>query len=203
MFQCRINPPKISIHVWPVSVHWGSVHRIILWSSLPCSQQRHLDYRSTQKCASAMECSDAESHFWTSPANGKYIPSKKHLEFSPIVIANHARQFAARAWDRVLPRTWPGLHSPMFSKLTSPNQFHVLPEMLIYLIPGQKVLRKVLTSVPDLNTSWHSLLVITTSRLPSGVQTTTHKWGVPPLPGAAQRVQCTWLISQEQGNLEM
>lgn len=44
---------------------------------------------------------------------------------------------------------------------------------------------------------------ITTSWLPSGEQTIQHKQGVPPLPEAAQRVHCTWLISQEQGNLEV
>lgn len=44
---------------------------------------------------------------------------------------------------------------------------------------------------------------ITTSWLPSGEQTIQHKQRVPPLPEAAQRVHFTWLISQEQGNLEM
>lgn len=117
MIQCRMNPSKISIHIWLVLVLWGSVHRTILWSSIPSSQQRHLDFRPTQKGDSAVECSDAESHFWTSPAKGKYIPSKNHLlEFSPIVIVNHARHFTARERDRMLPRTCLGFILPCFQR---------------------------------------------------------------------------------------
>lgn len=44
---------------------------------------------------------------------------------------------------------------------------------------------------------------IATSWLPSEVQTIQHKQGMQPPPGAEEPLQCTWLISQEQGNLKM